>query len=160
MLSQITSSAIKTPPKLWCSDDDVGWELVCYHGFTANQWALNSAVECRLHTSSRSNITRLTGTARYLKTRQGQVYKRELEREPINSSSKQRQLARAVLGPIIDEVLFFRSAHIPSEVLLRAHRLRFCERAGPLMQLSCRGVVSCAARTARLVQFPCASIRC
>jgi hypothetical protein len=23
---------------------------VCYHGFTANQWALNSAVECHLHT--------------------------------------------------------------------------------------------------------------
>ena len=23
---------------------------MCYHGFTANQWALNSAVECHLHT--------------------------------------------------------------------------------------------------------------
>ena len=33
-----------------CRDRTVGRELVCYHGFTANQWALNSAVECHLHT--------------------------------------------------------------------------------------------------------------
>ena len=26
--------------------DAVGRELVCYHGLTANQWALDSAVEC------------------------------------------------------------------------------------------------------------------
>src|ERR1700688_1870885 len=37
------------------SDRIVGRELVCYHGFTANQWALNSAVECHLHTSFLSN---------------------------------------------------------------------------------------------------------
>src|ERR1700722_6599799 len=33
-----------------CVRLSVGRELVCYHGFTANQWALNSAVECHLHT--------------------------------------------------------------------------------------------------------------
>jgi hypothetical protein len=43
---------------------------VCYHGFTANQWALNSAVECHLHTFPRSNtfntLPGLPGTAKYL----------------------------------------------------------------------------------------------
>ena len=37
---------------------------------TARKWALNSAVECHLHTSSRfntfNNLTRLRGTAKYL----------------------------------------------------------------------------------------------
>ena len=48
---------------------EVDRELVCYHRFTAIQWALNSAVECHLHTSSRfntfNNLTRLLGTAKY-----------------------------------------------------------------------------------------------
>jgi hypothetical protein len=38
---------------------------------TSKAWALNSAVECHLHTSSRfntfNNLTRLRGTAKYLK---------------------------------------------------------------------------------------------
>jgi hypothetical protein len=40
-----------------------------------SSWALNSAVECHLHTSSLSNtfnLTRLLGTAKYLKTRSSQ----------------------------------------------------------------------------------------
>jgi len=48
-------------------------ELACYDGFAANLWALNSAVECHLHTSSLfntfNNLTRLTGTAKYLLVR-------------------------------------------------------------------------------------------
>jgi len=30
--------------------NDLGWEVVCYDGFTSEKWALNSAVECHLHT--------------------------------------------------------------------------------------------------------------
>jgi hypothetical protein len=49
-----------------------------YNGeLTAAQWALNSAVECHLHTSSLfntfNNLTRLAGAAKYLKIRAGQV---------------------------------------------------------------------------------------
>jgi len=53
------------------SEREVVWEHVYNDELTARTWALNSAVECHLHTSSRSNtfnnLTRLSGTAKYLK---------------------------------------------------------------------------------------------
>ena len=55
-------------------------ELVYNDELTAVMWALNSAVECHPHTSSISNtfnnLTRLPGTAKYLKIRAGHVSER------------------------------------------------------------------------------------
>jgi len=53
--------------------NDADKELVYNDELTARTWALNSAVECHLHTSSLfntfNNLTRLTGTAKYLLVR-------------------------------------------------------------------------------------------
>jgi hypothetical protein len=53
-----------------CGPNEADRELVYNDELTARKWALNSAVECHLHTSSRfntfNNLTRLTATAKYL----------------------------------------------------------------------------------------------
>jgi hypothetical protein len=61
-----------------------GWELGYNDELTATQWALNSAVECHLHTSSLfntfNNLTRLAGTAKYLILRVRKSNERVLKR--------------------------------------------------------------------------------
>jgi hypothetical protein len=61
----------------FCARAVDGCECNCLN---TKQWALNSAVECHLHTSSRSNtfnnLTSATGTAKYLKVRARQADQR------------------------------------------------------------------------------------
>ena len=58
------------------SENQLDQEVMYNDELTASKWALNSAVECHLHTFPRSNtfnnLTRLPGTAKYLKVRVSQ----------------------------------------------------------------------------------------
>ena len=58
------------------SGDFVERELAYNDELTALQWALNSAVECHLHPSSRFNLTGLSGTAKYLIIRGSRIPQR------------------------------------------------------------------------------------
>jgi hypothetical protein len=104
----------------------VGWELVYNDELTALQWALNSAVECHLHTSSRfnifNNLTGLPGTAKYLIIRSSRMPQRVLVRVLQSAESRGWPFSRSRM-PALSK-LTYKKQITPQGLLARMHRFQ------------------------------------